>query len=204
MRVILLILIALTSPVCYSYSDICSDIAELPKVKIEQGSISQFIFGIDRSVDEITWLIKVKNIILSRKTNIEFYKNSKKCITQLQENEESYPINRSLKIVELDLLFGLGNSTRKRFSSQSHKKTYAFLLGNINTSDYMLRSSIIRTLGVFSTAEAADVLFEYILNKENKLNNRRSAIDSLSFMSSNYANKKLSELNKLVESKLFH
>ena len=199
MRCFLLIFTLLLTPISYADNDICSAIDELAAIKIKQGIVSQSLFGIKRSQEEIVWLEKVQNIILNQKINNDFYVESQKCIDQLKKRKELSSVKRNLNIVELDLLYNLGNSSKRRFLSHEYEKQYNFALENTETSDYILIVSVNRVLGVFNTTDAADALFDFILNSNNRLGNRRLAMDSLFFMNSDYSKNKLIELKKIVD-----
>jgi len=198
MRTALFVVIfLLKSMACFAQNDICLELTELSKVKVEQSNVSQLIFGVQREREEIYWISKAQNKISTGRTNKNFYMESQKCLEKLNKNNGSISVQRNFKIIEIELLWGLANSTRRRFLNDEFKEMQEFLLTNINTDDYMLSTSIIQALGVFSSNEVSDVLFTFILNDKNRLISRKDAAHSLSFIYSDYSRKKITELKRL-------
>lgn len=183
-------------------SNICVEVNQLDKLQNIQGRLSSFIFGVKRNESEIAWIAKVQNKLLNGKMSKGFYLDSLSCILTLKKTNSRFKEDKNLDVVQVDLFFGYANSIKKRFDVTADKSDiYYFLFDNIYTDDYILSYSVIRALGVFSTPRSADTLFQYALDKNNRLTNRKLAMNSLGYIGSNYSKKKLEEAKKILSAR---
>jgi len=183
-------------------SNICVELNQLEKLQNIQGSLSSFIFGVKRNESEIAWIAKVQNKLLNGKISKAFYLDSLACISSLKKTNPRFKEDRNLDVVQVDLFFGYANSLKKRFDINAEKyDVYYFLFENIYTDDYILSYSVIRALGVFSTPKSVDTLFQYALDKNNRLTNRKLAMNSLDFIGSHYSIKKLEEAKEILSAR---
>ena len=181
-------------------NNICKEVNELKALLIEQGPISKLIFGVKRTESEIAWIAKVQNKLLNGKMSKSFYTESLDCISALKKINPRFDEDKNLNVIQVDLFFGYANSLKERFDlSPETSAIYHFLFDNIDSDDYILSYSIIRALGVFSTPKSVDTLSQYILDKNNRFNNRKLAMNSLSYMASHYSIKKLEEVKQMLK-----